>query len=44
MILEDGRALVASSADRTMLGAVRDVTQRLRVQMFATSRRLRSEL
>ena len=39
MILEDGRVLVASSADRTMLGAVREVTRRLRVRMFAASRR-----
>jgi hypothetical protein len=39
MILEDGRLLVASSADRTMLGAMREVTRRLRMRMFAASRR-----
>jgi hypothetical protein len=39
MILEDGRALVAWSLDRTALGAVRDVTRRLRARMFAASRR-----
>ena len=39
MILEDGRVLFAWSADRTMLGAVREVTRRLRVRMFAASRR-----
>jgi hypothetical protein len=39
MILEDGRVLFAWSVDRTMLGAVREVTRRLRVRMFAASRR-----
>jgi hypothetical protein len=35
MILEDGRVLFAWSADRTMLGGVREVTRRLRVRMYA---------
>jgi hypothetical protein len=39
MILEDGRALFNSSVDRTMLGAVRKVSRRLRAQMFGASRR-----
>ena len=39
MILEDGRALFNSSVDRTMLGAVRKVSRRLRAQMFGESRR-----
>src|SRR5947209_3690126 len=39
MILEDGRVLFNSSVDRTMLGAVRKVNRRLRVQMFGASRR-----
>ena len=39
MILEDGRVLFNSSVDRTMLGAVRKVSRRLRVQMSVASRR-----
>jgi hypothetical protein len=39
MILEDGRALFGWSVDRTMLGAARDVSRRLRARMYAASRR-----
>ncbi|MDQ1457194.1 MAG: hypothetical protein QOH28_2814 [Actinomycetota bacterium] len=39
MILEDGRALFGWSVDRTMLGAARDVSRRLRARMYAAARR-----
>ena len=37
MILEDGRVLFDWSVDRTMLGAVRKVSRRLRAQMYGAS-------
>jgi hypothetical protein len=39
MILDDGRVLISRSVDRTTLGAVREVSRRLRAQMYEASRR-----
>jgi hypothetical protein len=39
VILEDGRVLLGRSVNQTMLGAVREVSRRLRAQMYTASRR-----
>jgi hypothetical protein len=39
IILEDGRTLFGWSVDRTLLGAARDVSRRLRARMYAPSPR-----
>ena len=39
MILEDGRVVFAWSVDRTMFGALREVSRRLHAQMDAASHR-----